>query len=142
VRYEFASRQWLAALHGIITERAERERAAKPKLSMSICEVFTNAPAHLAGEGSRIVWSCVVEGNDIDFRITERDDVRVKVVVPYDKVLPLGRYDTRGDPARAAELASLVDALRANGDMQTIGEHRADPQAISSVHDAIARLTE
>ena len=142
MRYEFASPQWLAALHGIIVERADREAEVKPQLSMSICEVFTDAPARLAGPERRIVWSCVVQGGEIDFRLAERDDVRMKVVVPYDKVLALGRYDTRGDPARAAELAAIAAALRASGDMQTIGPHHPEPQAISSVHDAIARLTE
>lgn len=142
MKYEFASPQWIAALHGIIVERVARESAHKPSLTMSICEVYTDVPTRLAQGQPRIAWSCVVEGTDVDFRLTERDDVRMKVVVQYGAVLPLGRYDTKDDPTRAAELATLAAALLTSGQMQMIGGPSTDPQAMSSVHDAIARLTE
>jgi hypothetical protein len=108
---------------------------------MSICEVFTDPPAALSPDGAPIAWSCVVSGADVDFRMQARDDVAYKVVVDYDAVLPLGRYDTRGDPARAAELRAMGQALSASGKMVVTGARPAGPSALGSFHDAIARLT-
>jgi hypothetical protein len=105
--------------------------------------VFTGAPAHLADADGKLAWSCVVDGADVDFRTEARDDVRFKVIGDYAAILPLGRYDTRGDPARAAELAAMAAKVRESGGMRTIGARPAGPDAqpLSSVHDAIARLT-
>jgi hypothetical protein len=143
MKYNFGSKGWLAAIHGIIVERAAWELKAKPKLSMSICEVFLDAPHALANaDGGRIAWSCVVAGGDVDFQLSERDDVRLKVLVDYQAALPLGRYDTCGDPGRAAELARMVADLIRLGKLRMVGEDVADPQLMTSVHDAIARLTQ
>src|SRR5580692_2542006 len=98
MKYEFASPAWLAAIHGIISERAASLAKQTPDLRMSICEVFTGAPGHLADAAGKITWSCVIDAGVVDFRPTERDDVRFKVTVDYQAVLPLGRFDTRGDP--------------------------------------------
>jgi hypothetical protein len=142
MKYAFASPGWLAAIHGLIAERASWEIKTKPSLRMSVCEVFLNAPPALARADGVIVWSCVIDGADIDFQLRERNDVHFKVLAEYDPILPLGRFDTKGDPARAAELAGMAAALIQSGAMKTIGQRVGDPQAMTSVHDAIARLTE
>jgi hypothetical protein len=103
MKYEFASPAWCAAMHGLIAERVATEAKTRPDLVMSICEVFTDAPPHLADADGKVAWSCVVDGAEIDFRCSERDDVRVKVVGDYAAILPLGRYETRGDPDRAKD---------------------------------------
>ncbi len=141
MKYEFASPEWCAALHGLIAERAAWEVKSKPNLRMSICEVFTGAPARFADTDGNAAWSCVINDGRVDFQRRVRDDVRFKVVGDYAAILPLGRYDTRGDPARAAELAAMALKVRESGGMTVIGERLADPQAITSIHDAIARLT-
>ena len=141
MKYEFASREWCAVLHGLIAERAAWEVKSKPNLAMSICEVFTNAPAHMADADGKVAWSCVIEDGRVDFQIRERDDVKFKVVGEYAAILPLGQYDTHGDPARAAELGTMAAKALESGGMKTTGERIANPQAITSIHDAIARLT-
>ncbi|MEI9988528.1 MAG: hypothetical protein WDM86_00685 [Rhizomicrobium sp.] len=141
VKYSFASPGWLAAIHGIIVERAAWESKTKPNLHMSICEVFYNAPPHLSDKDGKIAWSCVIAGGKVDFQLRERDDVRFKVLGDYEAIVPLGRFDTKGDPARAAELAALGAATRAAGKLRTIGQRPDDADAMTSVHDAIARLT-
>ena len=141
MKYEFASREWCAALHGLIAERAAWEVKTKPNLAMSICEVFTDAPAHLADAGGKVAWSCVIEDGKVDFQTCERDDVKFKVFGDYTAILPLGQYDTRGDPERAAALGAMAAKVLESGGMRTTGERIANPQAITSIHDAIARLT-
>jgi hypothetical protein len=143
MKYVFGSPGWLAAIHGIIAERAAWESKARPNLSMSVCEVFLNAPGGLANaEGAKIAWSCVVDGAHVDFQLRERDDLRFKVLAEYEALLPLGRYDTRGEPTRAVELARMAAELIGSGKMRTVGARVADPAAMTSVHDAIARLTQ
>ena len=144
MRYEFASPAWCAALHGLIAERVATEVKTKPDLTMSICEVFTNAPPHLADGDGKVAWSCVVDGPNVDFRASERDDVRTKVVGDYAAILPLGRYETRGEPDRAKALAAMAAKVREAGAMRTITDGapaRPGAQALTSMHDAIARLT-
>ena len=141
MKYVFACRDWCAALHGLIAERATWELKTKPNLAMSICEVFTNAPADIADVDGKVAWSCIIEDGKVDFQIRERDDVRFKVVGDYAAILPLGQFDTRGDPERAAELAALAAKVVESGGMKTTGERIANPQAMTSIHDAISRLT-
>jgi hypothetical protein len=141
VKYEFASPLWMAALHGIIAERVARELPDKPDLAMSLCEVFEGAPAHFAGPSGVVAWSCVVCDGEIDFRQTARDDVALQVRADYAAVLPLGRYVVAGDPARQAELTALGAALADAGKLKRRGERPPAERALSSIHDAIARLT-
>ena len=141
MKYEFASPAWLAAIHGIISERASSLMKETPALRMSICEVFTGAPRHLADDAGRIVWSCVIEEGVVDFRLAERDDTRFKVTVDYAAVLPLGRFDAKGDPERQTELSRMSAELIERGVMKIVGTRDSDPRAMPSVHDAIARLT-
>lgn len=141
MKYEFASREWTAALHGIIAERAAVEIKTKPNLTMSICEVFTDAPAHLADKDGKLAWSAVINGDKIDVRPSERDDVKVKVTADYATTLPLGRFSTDGDPARAAQLQSMVAAAVAAGKLSFAGDRTPGPDQLTSIHDAIAKLT-
>jgi hypothetical protein len=144
MKYEFASPAWCAAMHGLIAERVATEVKTKPDLALSICEVFTNAPPHMADADGKVAWSCVVDGANIDFRPSERDDVRFKVVGDYAAILPLGQYETRGEPDRARELAAMAAKVRESGAMTTItsgAPAKPDAQPLTSVHDAIARLT-
>ena len=140
MKYEFASREWCAALHGVIAERVANEVKTKPNLTMSICEVFHDAPLRLAPEG-KLAWSCIVEGDKVDFRASERDDVRVKVTADYETTVPLGQFSTEGDPARAAQLQQMVAAAVAAGKLKFDGDRTPSPNALTSIHDAIARLT-
>ena len=140
MKYEFASPLWMAALHGVIAERVARELPDKPDLVMSICEVFDGAPAHIAPDGVA-AWSCVVEDGAVDFRPAARGDVAVQVRADYAAVVPLGRYVVGGDPARQAELTAMGAAIAAAGKLRRTGERPPPERALSSIHDAIARLT-
>lgn len=141
MRYEFGSTEWLAALHGIIAERTAALSPSNPRLWMSTCEVFTNAPAHLADENGNITWSCVIEDGKVDFQRTERD-LRYKVIADYDAVLPMGQYDTLDQPDRRAVLMDMIKELLDSGGMtRPFGTRSDDPDAFPKLHDAIAKLT-
>lgn len=142
MKYEFGSGEWLAALHGIIAERVATASAGKPLLAMSTCEVFYNAPPHLADADGKITWSCVVKGPEVDFQRREIDGIGYKVLCDYEAVLPMARYDTQGDPDRAAEMQAMIRELLASGKMsRPLGDRVKDDNSVAPLHDAIARLT-
>lgn len=141
MKYRFGSPDWLAFLHGVLRERADNMRAEGRDVSFSMCEVFTNPPVDIANAGDRLVWSCVIEDCEVDFRLSERDDVKVKVVADYEACLPICRYDTKGDPARAAKMGAMMKALRDAGSLTIIASGSGRSGTMPSVHDATARVT-
>jgi hypothetical protein len=141
VSYEFASPGWKAFMHGMITANVVRLGADAADLRWSICEVFTDPPAHLSPSGAPIAWFCKVSGDRVTFGEGEIDDVDVKVIADYAAVLPLGRYDTAGDPGRAAELAGMSAGLVAAGQLTRIGDRAARDPRMPNLHDPIARVT-
>jgi hypothetical protein len=141
MKYEFASPGWMAFMHGMIAERVAQLGEAATTLNWSICEVFTNPPASLSSSGAPLAWRCVVRGGEVSFAAEESDDVDVKVVVDYAAVVPLGRYDTRGDPARTAELAGMGQVLLKDGRMTVLGDRSKRDPRIGNLHDAVAKVT-
>ncbi len=142
MKYEFASPGWMAFMHGMIAERLRRLESEAPGLSWSICEVFTDPPRRLSPDGSPLAWTCIVErGVLVAFETEERDDVEFKVFVDYETVVPLGRFDTRGEPERAAQLAALAAVARESGRMKVIGDRSKRDPRIGDFHDAIAKVT-
>lgn len=141
MRYEFAGPGWMAFMHGMMVERAARLATEPPEVAWSICEVFTDPPRDLSRNGRPLAWYAEVRGGQVEFGGTERDDVDVKIVADYNAVLPLARYDTRGDPARAAELAAAGQALRDQGLMTIVGDRAGRDPRVGNFHDAIARVT-
>lgn len=141
MKYAFASPGWMAFMHGLVTERARRFQTEAPDIAWSICEVFTDPPPELSPDGSPLAWHCIVRDGEVIFDATERDDVEFKVIIDYAAVVPLGRYDTLGEPARQAELAGMAQALREAGKMQVIGDRSGRDPRVGDFHDVIAKVT-
>jgi hypothetical protein len=138
MKYEFGSRPWLAALHAIICERARA--VTQPGFTFSICEVYLEVPDHLAAD-HRLAWSAFVRGQTVDFVLEERDDVDFKAIADYAAIVPLGRYDTGGQPDRMDELVALSVAVRESGKLKSVGNPPDRNAPLGSLHDAIAALT-
>lgn len=138
--YEFLSPGWLAALHGIISERVTQAAKAEPDLTFSVCETAHRPPAHLSADGGALSWCCKVVGGAVTFSTQADDDVDLRVVGDYHALASLAPLDTAGDPAREADLRQRCDALVAAGRIVVIGA-AVRPASIGSFHDAIARLT-
>ncbi len=141
MKYEFASAGWMAFMHGMIAERVKQLGEQSPPLRISLCEVFTDPPRHLSPDGSPIAWHCVLDEHGLRFGAHEVDDVLWKVRGDYGAILPLGRYDTRGDPDRAASLARMGTDLVARGLMAIEGDRSLRDPRVGSFHDEIARVT-
>lgn len=141
MKYAFASPGWMAFMHGLVTERVRRFQTEAPDIAWSICEVFTDPPADLSPDGAPLAWHCIVKDGQVTFGDTVRDDVAFKVIIDYDAVVPLGRYDTRGEPARQAELGAMAQALREQGKMTIIGDRTNRDPRVGDFHDVIAKVT-
>ena len=139
MKYEFLSKPWFAALHAIIWEKARN--ASDPNLRYSICEVFTDVPSSLATlPGGRVAWHAIVRGSEVLFGLSERDDVDLKATADYGAVLPLARFDTRGQADRATELQAMAQSLAVQGLLSVAGVP-VQQGPFASLHDAIAALT-
>jgi hypothetical protein len=141
MKYEFASREWFAALHAIFCERAAIAAKTDPDFRVSICEVFVDPPAHLLPPGEKtLAWHCKIHGANVEFSLTESDDVETKIIADYNAIVPFARYVTRGDPAREKEMESLLGAQVAAGKVNIV-KRATGPSPLGSVHDAICLLT-
>ncbi len=141
MKYEFASREWFAALHAIFCERAVVAAKTNPGLRLSTCEVFTDPPNHLLAPGqSKLTWHCIIREADVDFALDECDDVETKIVGDYATLVPFARYIVGGDPKREAELEGLLAQAVAGGKVKVVKRSTA-PSPLGSIHDAICTLT-
>ena len=142
MKYRFGTREWLAALHAIICERARVAAVSRPDFSYSICEVYTDVPAELALQpGGRTAWYATVRGADVSFELEERDAVDFKAVADYATVVPLGQFDSMGRADRAAKLQDMGKAAVASGKLKMTGASPGGDGPLGSLHDAIAKLT-
>jgi hypothetical protein len=141
MKYEFASREWFAALHAIFSERAAAAAQTNPDLRVSTCEVFENPPAHLLEPGqTKLAWHCQINGANVHFALSESDDVETKIIGDYATLVPLSHYVVNGDPKREAELEQLLGQAVAAGKIKVI-KRASGTGPLGSVHDAICRLT-
>ncbi len=142
MKYRFGSREWLAALHAIICERARLAAVTRPDYSYSICEVYTGVPGEIAIlPGGRTAWHATVRGADVTFELEESDAVDFKAVADYMSIIPLGQFDTMGRADRATTLQDMATAVVASGKLKMTGASPGGDGPLGSLHDAIAKLT-
>ena len=142
MKYRFGSREWLAALHAIICERARAAAVTRPDYSYSICEVYTGVPGEIAIlPGGRTAWHATVRGADVTFELEESDAVNFKAIADYMSIIPLGQFDTMGRADRAATLQDMAAVVVANGKLKMTGASPGGDGPLGSLHDAIAKLT-
>jgi len=138
--YEFMSPAWLAALHGVISERVGRAAGAEPDMTFSVCEVALDPPAHLSPDGAPLAWCCKVVRGQVAFTARPADDVDLKVEGDYAALASLAPIVVGDDPAAAERMRKAGEALVAAGRIRVRGAANR-PESIGSFHDAIARLT-
>jgi hypothetical protein len=131
----------MAFMHGLQVDRARELYAIAPEAGWSICQVFTDPPEQLSADGAPLAWHSIARDGAVIFGREDRADVDYHVVVAYHDVLPIARYDTRGDPERRAALAQLSASLVAAGRMRVTGDRSGDDPRIGDFHDLIARVT-
>jgi hypothetical protein len=136
-KVEFASPEWLETLRGMI----ERYMAlAPPDLALSICEVFTDVPAHLDKNGDGVIaWHCRIKNGKLDFRDGAIDDADIKTVADYAFILPFARVKI--EPGDMAEYQAQQAEGARLGKVVHEGDRSKVPPAFYGMHNELADLT-
>ena len=142
VTYQFASAEWVDFARAYVLEKAEGQNL--DGLSVSFCEIFTDAPAELDPDGAgRIGWYIrVADGNiDVDHGILPEPDLCI--TADYATVLPLARLVFAGNEAAAARAQQAVEAAMAAGTMARTGDESVMARLpwLANLHDDLARRT-
>ena len=136
-KYEFASKDWMDALHREIVAML---RNAPDDLRYSFCEVFTGVPKHLDRNGTgKLAWSCFVEGSHVQFTETERDDVDMKTTADYTYLIPLAHWHI-DEETRAALNKYLEEGAR-DGKIVRAGDPARSPAILNGLHNAVIAFT-
>ncbi len=136
-KVEFASPEWHAKLRELLDRYTA---AADPALELTLCEVFTDVPAHLDRDGSgRIAWHCRISGGKVDFHEGEVPEADIKTVADYDFVLRLARM--KMEEETLAEYRALQAEGAAVGKLNTTGDHSKVPSTFHGMHNEMAEVT-
>jgi hypothetical protein len=134
-KIEFASREWHERLKALLDRYTAM---VGPELELSLCEVFTGVPAHIAEQG-RIAWHCRISGGKVDFREGEIASADLKTIADYDFVLTLARMKI--EPDTMAEYQALQAEGAASGKLVTTGDTTKIPPVFYGMHNELAEVT-
>lgn len=138
-RVEFGSRAWVDKLGEIVNELVASAPEASQR-DFSICERYTDPPAHLAPPTGLLGWHMRIEDGRVHVFHEPSEDVDVLVTADYATVLPLARTTYGGPDGRAEAQKSLVPAVR-DGRLSVVGNLEAGPDFLSALHDRLAEIT-
>lgn len=142
MKYRFASKEWLAAAHGILAQRTSSLAVQGFKDRVSICEIYDDCPADLGWDNGVLAWSCVYQDGAVDFRLGVRDDVSFRIRGSYAACAPLAAFEVGSDAARAETFGQMIAERLAAGDVAVeIGQGFVEPGDLESFHDVLARIT-
>ncbi|MEZ6023600.1 MAG: hypothetical protein R3C16_09390 [Hyphomonadaceae bacterium] len=133
-KVEFASAAWLAA----VEQKFRAFAAANPDARFSICEVFTDAPKHLAADGV-IAWHCRAADGKLEFALGEADDVDMKNIADYQAILPFARM--RVDAETRPTYEKMAAEVAASGKLKRVGDPAKIPPGVHGLHNDLADIT-
>jgi hypothetical protein len=140
-KVEFLSDGWLEAFRAVIAECfAAAGDQSGPRDATLLSESYTGVPAHIAASGSR-AFSIRMRDGAPSLHAEADASAIVRIAGEYQSMLPISRFDSGGDPARAQEMNAMVGALIASGKAQATGAFDALPPWIAGLHDKIAAQT-
>lgn len=140
-RYEFASPEWLAAMHAAFATAAQYGVLAFNE-DFTFSEVYTDVPAHIASANGTVAFTISVSdaGRSVAFEVGEADSPDLTLRGRWEDYLPLVRMmagseaESQREFQRAMTDAMRSGALRVDGDITRFA-------AGFDIHDTIARLT-
>ena len=134
---EFASDAWLEKLRGLL---GKYTAMADPDLELSICEVFTNVPAHLDKNGDGVIaWHCQISGGKAKFFDGAMDGADLSTVADYDFVLQLARMTI--DETTQEAYQELQQRGAESGKLNSSGDKSKVPPAFYGMHNELAAIT-
>jgi hypothetical protein len=136
-KVEFASPAWMERFGDLLV--SYMATTPDPPGDFSLCEIFTDAPAHLGADASgRVAWHCHIRGRTVTFGLGELPDADLTICGEYDFIVKLARWIHRPETAEAYE--RLRQAGAAEGRVSTTGD-RSRVLFMRDLHNQIAELT-
>jgi len=141
-KLEFASAEWQAELVRTLEAAVAEAAATGPVEPFSLCELYTDVPAHLHpdSDGS-LAWHVRIAGAKVEFSPGKLPDADLLIMIDYATAVPDARtvYGTDADgQARAA--ASRREARKA-GKLSFTTSGKPAPAYLAGLHDHLAALT-
>lgn len=131
-KLDFASAAWIDEARVVLEELVGR--LGEDGRSFSVCEIFANAPRHVAASGTA-AWHFYIDGRTVRVGAGVANDVDVTIRADYEAALPAARLvytaEILAERARARPAPSPV----VSGDM-----NRA-PAYLVELHNRLAAVT-
>ena len=139
-KVELASPEWLDLAERYLRKSIPALGDAVADVAFSMCEVFTDAPAHLADEEGRAAWWFAIDGAAVSVGRGARDDVDIRGEVDYAATLPNARLVY--DEAMLEERAAARKAAASDGPPNAFDALPAEVRAcLTGLHNFLAPQT-
>ena len=123
--HELGSGEWVDAARAYLQDAIPRLTGILDGVHFAHCEVFTDAPAHIANPGTNdAAWWIEIDGPRVTVGTGDRDDIARRVAIDWHAALPLAKAIQ--DPPAPGSGGRLPDELMT---------------VFNGLHNHMARLT-
>jgi hypothetical protein len=141
-KYEFMSKEWLAKLESIMRELVDGSKEELSEITFSLNQVFTGIPEHISQDPlGRGGWWVRIEHGQFEFGTGEIPEATIKLIAPYDIMLPLARLVWAKDSAAMEQTMSVMQQGVSDGTISYHDDGKGLPEPLVPAHDLIAEYT-
>ncbi|MFQ5926332.1 MAG: hypothetical protein ACE5MH_02735 [Terriglobia bacterium] len=131
----FASPEWVAIARTVLEELVAKHGEAGK--SLSVCEVFTDAPPGMAGgDETTAAWHFRIVDKTVTVGEGEIPDADMKVRVDYKSALPMARL------VYTPELLAQMERNPPQVEAQASGDRSNLPSYLVELHNRLAEVTQ
>ncbi|MEZ5560622.1 MAG: hypothetical protein R3E86_19015 [Pseudomonadales bacterium] len=132
-KLDFAGEAWISAARDVLEELVATH--GEDGRSFSVCEIFTNAPAHVAADGVA-AWHFRIDGRSVVVAAGIAPDTDVCIEADYQAALPSARL------IYTPEIIARRSAERTSGPRPGVrGDMSKAPSYLVELHNRLAELT-
>ncbi len=142
-KYELMSGPWLAKLEEILRCLVDASGDRLRGVEYSVNQVYTDPPPHLVqdAEAKTAGWWFRIQDGNLEFGTGEVPEADLKLIAPYDMMLPLARLVRAEDPTAMKRTVAEIRKGVAEGKVHVTFNGKPQPEELEPVHDLIARHT-
>lgn len=136
-KVEFGSKEWLDLAERFLKELTQEAGEQAKGADYSMCEVYFNAPPHLAIEGDRIAWYFRIKNSKIEFGIEEVDNVDMKVMGDYKTLYQISKLEY--DPNDMQKISEILSEPMRSRKFKFQGDISKAPKFLNPLHNLLAK---
>ena len=138
-KVEFASPAWIDALEHAMRTRVDAA-GTEDLATYAMSETYTNAPAHLAPDGT-IGFHVRFGPEGFEFHRQPSRYVDFAIIGEYEAVQAIARVIVEGDADKQLEMDRTAGRAIKAGTLEVVGDRTNLPGVLDGVHDEVARIT-